>query len=221
MTLPGGWSDPDDSDRIPTQAELDAEDLAEIARSSQDRALTERYPQRQAEPGPAPTAITRDALYVWYLSAASALACIVYGFVTLGGITSRLADRLESQMGEVARIDPEATADSIAGFWPPALLIGWVIAMAITYPLLTGIAKHHSRNLRSVYAAACVVVALFVPLIADLLFAYPEVPTAFQVLAWVSAGALLLSVLVTFRGAVGRWLPETTRIRPSRVWRER
>lgn len=221
MTLPGAWHDPDDSEHIPTQAELDAEDLAEIARTSADRALTERYPRRQQDPGPAPVALTRDALWIWYASAGAALVCIVYGLVTVGASRRRLADRLETQMSDVQQIDPQATADSIAGFWPPALLIGWLVAMAVTYPLLTAIAKHHSRNLRSMYAAVCVVVALFVPLIADLLFAYPQVPTVFRVLAWVSAALLLLSAVTTFRGAVGRWLPETTRVRPSRVWRER
>ncbi|MFZ2510831.1 MAG: hypothetical protein WAW85_07055 [Gordonia sp. (in: high G+C Gram-positive bacteria)] len=221
MTLPGAWHDPDDSESIPTQAELDAEDLAELARTSADRALTDRYPRREQDPGPAPVALTRDALYVWYVSAGTALVCIGYGLVTLGGATRRLADRLATQMSDAQQIDPHATADSMAAFWPPALLIGWLLAMAVTYPLLTAIAKHHSRNLRSMYAAVCVVVALFVPLIGDLIFAYPEVPSAFRVLAWTSAGTLLLSSLITFRGAVGRWLPESTRIRPSRVWRER
>ena len=221
MTLPGAWHDPDDAESIPTQAELDAEDLAEIARTSTGRALTDRYPRRERDPGPAPVALTRDAFYVWCASAGTAVVCIGYGLATLGAATDRLAERLATQMSDVQRIDPQATAESIAGFWPPALLIGWLIAMAVTYPLFTAIAKYHSRNLRSMYAAVCVVVALFAPLIADLLFAYPDVPAVFRVSAWVSAGALLLSVVLTFRGAIGRWLPESTRIRPSRVWRER
>lgn len=219
MTLPGAWRDPDDPDRFPTQAELDAEDLAELARTSQDRALTERYPRRPDDPGPAPVALTRDALWMWYLSAGSALVCLIYGLATLGSEIDRLTTRLEPQMADVQTIDAQATAASIAGFWPPALLIGWLLAMAVTYPLLTGIARHHSRNLRSVYAAVCVVVALFVPLIADLLFAYDEVPTLIRVLAWISFGALLVSVVMTFRGSIGRWLPESMRVKPSRVWR--
>ncbi|GAC58162.1 hypothetical protein GOHSU_31_00230 [Gordonia hirsuta DSM 44140 = NBRC 16056] len=220
MTLPGAWRDPDDPDRIPTQAELDAEDLAELARTSQDRALTERYPRRPDDPGPAPVALTRDAMWMWYLSAATALVCLIYGLATLGSEIDRLTARLEPQMADVQTIDAQATAASIAGFWPPALLIGWLLAMAVTYPLLTGIARHHSRNLRSVYAAVCVVVALFVPLIADLLFAYDEVPAVIRVLAWVSFGALLASVVMTFRGGIGRWLPESMRVKPSRVWRQ-
>lgn len=220
MTFPGAWGDPDDEDRLPTQAELDAEDLAELERTSRDADLTARYPRRPVDPGPPPTALTRDAVYAWYLSAAATLVCIVYGFATLGASIDRLADRLEPQMAEVQSIDATASASSMASFWPPTLLVGWLIAMAITYPLLVSIGRHHSRNLRSIFAAVSVLIVLFVPLVSDLLFDYPEVPSAFRVLSWVAVGALVLSVVMTFRGAVGRWLPSSTRVRPSRVWRE-
>lgn len=220
MTFPGAWGDPDDEERLPTQAELDAQDLAEIARNSRDGDLAARYPSRPADAGPPPVALTRDAVWAWYLAALAALACIAYGFATLGSTAARLTDRLEPQMAQVQTVDAGASASSMGSFWPPALLIGWLIGMGVSYPLLVSIARHHSRNLRSIFAAVSVLIALFVPLAADLLFAYPEVPSAFGVLAWICVGALLVSVLMTFRGSVGRWLPTTTRIRPSRVWRE-
>lgn len=229
MTFPGTWGDPDGTDRdkadrdkadrIPTQAELDAEDLAEIARTSQDAELAARYPRREADPGPAPRALTHYAVFCWYVSAAAALTCIVYGFVRLGAEMQWLRDRLEPQMVDAKQIDPGAQAESMAHFWPPALLIGWLIAMALTYPLLVSIAKHHSRNVRSIYAALAVVVVLFVPLISDLLFNYPQAHGVIRVLAWVSVGALILSVLMTFSGGAGQWLPASMRIKPTRVWR--
>ncbi len=220
MTFPGTWGRPDgDDDRIPTQAELDAEDLAELARTSRDAELTARYPRRAADPGPPPRALTRDAMACWYLAAVAALVCIGYGLVRLGAETQWLRARLEPQLVDAAPGDPAAQAESMARFWPPALLIGWLIAMAITYPLLTAIARHNSRNVRSIYAAVCVVVVLFVPLISDLLFNYPQAHAVIRVLAWVSVAGLLLSVLMTFRGEVGRWLPTTTRIKPTRMWR--
>lgn len=220
MTTPGQWGDPDDEDRLPTQAELDAEDLAELARTSRDADLDARYPRRPLDPGPPPAALTRDALGAWYLAAAATLVCLVYGFATLGSIQDRLAARLEPQMAGVQKIDAHAQASSMASFWPPALLVGWLIAMALTYLLLISIAKHHSRNLRSIYAALTLVAVMFVPLTSDLLFSYPEVPAMIRVSAWVTVGALLLSVLMTFRGSVSRWLPASMRIKPSRVWRE-
>ncbi|AVL99373.1 hypothetical protein C6V83_02795 [Gordonia iterans] len=219
MTYPGTWGDPDDSEHIPTQAELDAEDLAELERSSRDADLAARYPRRPEDPGPPPTALTRDALICWYVAALAALACIVYGFATLGAAVDRLADRLEPQMAEVHQIDGTRTAESMAAFWPPALIAGWLVAIAITYPLLVAIGRHHSRNVRSIYAAVCILTVMFVPLISDLLFDYPEVPSVFRVAAWVSVAGLLLSVLMTFRGSVGGWLPASTRLKPSKVFR--
>ncbi|MEZ5212395.1 hypothetical protein MYK68_01620 [Gordonia sp. PP30] len=218
MTFPGPHGD-DDDERIPTQAELDAEDLAELARTSRDADLAARYPRRPADPGPPPAALVRDAVWAWYLSAVAALVCVIFGFATLGATRARLQARLEPQMEGVKQIDAHAQASSMAHFWPLALLIGWLIAMALSYPLLVNIAKHHSRNLRSIYAALSVVIILFVPLISDLLFKYPEVSPVIRVLAWVSVGALLLSVLMTFRRAAGAWLPSSTRIKPGRVRR--
>ncbi|MFC0313388.1 hypothetical protein ACFQNE_13225 [Gordonia phosphorivorans] len=221
MTAPGSWGDEHgDGEPLPTQAELDAQDMAELAANRGTADLTSLYPRRQSDPGPAPWALARGARYAWYLAAVSAAVCIGYGFATLGSTVERLRARLEPQMAEVTTIDAGASASSMASFWPPALLVGWVIAMGVTYPLLVAIGNHHSRNLRSIYAAVSVLVIMFVPLVTDLLFAYPAVPTAFRVCGWVSAAALVLSVLMTFSGAVGRWLPASTRIKPSRVWRE-
>lgn len=220
MTYPSSWGQPDDGEPIPTQAELDAQDMAELAADRDRSDLTSHYPRPKADPGPPPWTLTTGAVYAWYLAAASALVCIVYGFATLGSEMDRLEARLKPQMADVTTIDADATASSMASFWPPALLVGWVIALGITYPLLMGIAKHHSRNLRSIYAAVSVLVILFVPLVADLLFAYPEVSIAYRVLSWVSVGALIASVVLTFSGGAGRWLPASNRIKPSRVWRE-
>lgn len=221
MTFPGPRGDADEPDRLPTQAELDAQDLAEMAANPRETDLTARYPRRPADPGPPPRALTRDAVVTWWIALVAAVVCLGYGFANRSRISDWLEVRLEPEMAGAQRIDDSVSAESMAAFWPPALLIGWVIAMAVTYPLLRGIARHHSRNLRSIYAAVAILIALFLPLISDLLFGYPEVPQLIRVLVWVSVGALLLSMLMTFRGVVGRWLPESMRLRPSRVWREK
>ncbi|MFT3716275.1 MAG: hypothetical protein QM774_10100 [Gordonia sp. (in: high G+C Gram-positive bacteria)] len=219
MTNPAPGNDPDDPDRIPTQAELDAEDLAEIARTSKDREITERYPQRPVDPGPPPRALTRDALGAWIVAVVTAAICIVYSFATLGSIFERLTERLEPDMGDVKQINPGATASSMAHFWPIMLLTGWIVTLALSYPLLVGIAKHHSRNLRSIYSALVLVIMLFTPVVADLLFNYPGVPSAMRILAWTSFAALGVSVLMVFRSSVGAWLPPSMRVQPLRVFR--
>ncbi|NED63802.1 hypothetical protein G3I15_22980, partial [Streptomyces sp. SID10244] len=68
----------------PSQAELDAEDLAEIARSSKDRDQANLYPPRTGDPGPAPVALTLHARVAFWGAAAAGLLSVVYGFVNLG-----------------------------------------------------------------------------------------------------------------------------------------
>lgn len=220
MTNPGTGGGPDDSDRIPTQAELDAEDLAELARTSKDRELTERYPSRAVDPGPPPPALTRSAPAAWWIGAATAAVCIVYAFATLGSIIDRLTERLGADMEQARQIDPNADPASMATFWPWALLIGWILALAISYVLLRGIATHHSRNLRSIYVAVVVLSMLFTPVVSDLLFNYDDVASVFRWLPWVSVAALAVSVVMVFRSTVGAWLPPSMRVKPSRVFRE-
>ena len=210
---------PDDPDRIPTQAELDAEDMAEIARQSKDADLRDRYPGRPVDPGPPPTALVRDARIVWALSAVAGLIWVVYGFVHLSEITDRLAARLEPGLADVPDIDPAAEAESMAGFWPWAFLIGLPIAVAVTWPLLVGVARWHSRNVRNVYLSAVVVIVLFIPVCADLLFNYPDSPRWVWALAWVQFGLLILSALVVMRRVVSAWLPPSMRVKPFRMVR--
>ena len=206
-----------DPDRMPTQAELDAEDLAEIARQSKDADQRDRYPTRPVDPGPPPAALARDARVAWLLSSAAGLVWVVYGLVNLSATTSRLADRLQPGLEDVPDVDPAEKAHSLAQFWPPAFLIGIPIVVAISWLMLVGIARGHSRNLRNVYLATVVVILLFVPVCADLLFNYPDSPRWAWAMAWVQFALLIVSVLMTLRRSVGRWLPSTMRVRSMRV----
>ncbi|MFM9376947.1 hypothetical protein [Gordonia sp. VNK21] len=220
MTDPGHRGDPDDPDRIPTQAELDAEDLAELERTSRDADIVDRYPRRRDDPGPAPRVLAHSVRVVWWIAAAAAAAYVVAGFVQRGTITDLLAGRLEPGLAEVNDADAGDAADraqSMAQFWPPALLIGMVVLMALSYPLLVGIAGQHSRNLRSMYAAVVVVAALFTPVIGDLLFSYDEINVVVRALPWVQFAALLLTLLMVFRRAVNQWLPTSNRVKPGRM----
>ncbi|MGO3326871.1 hypothetical protein [Gordonia sp. (in: high G+C Gram-positive bacteria)] len=214
MTFPDG-----DPDRIPTQAELDAEDLAEIARRSKDTAERDRYPTRPVDPGPPPLALTRDARVAWLLSAVAGLIWVVYGFANLSVTTSRLANRLRPGLEDVPDVDSAEKAHSLAQFWPPAFLVGIPIVVAVSGLMLVGIARGHSRNLRNVYLATVVVILLFVPVSADLLFNYPDSPRWVWTMAWIQFALLIVSALMTLRRSVGRWLPTTMRVRPMRVAR--
>ena len=214
MTFPDG-----DPDRIPTQAELDAQDMAEIARRSKDAEQRDRYPGRPTDPGPPPTALARDARVAWLLSAAAGLIWVVYGFTNLSATTSRLAGRLQPGLEDVPDVDPAAKAESLAHFWPLAFLIGIPVVVALSWLMLVGIERAHSRNLRSVYLSTVVVVLLFVPVCADLLFNYPDSPRWVWAMAWVQFALLIVSALMTLRRSVGQWLPQSMRVRPMRVAR--
>ncbi|WP_132992421.1 hypothetical protein [Gordonia zhaorongruii] len=209
----------DDPDRIPTQAELDAEDLAEIARKSKDAELRNRYPARPVDPGEPPRALVRDARIAWALAAVAGLVWIVYGFTHLSQITDLLSDRLRPGLENVPDVDPVEKAGSMAEFWPLAFLIGLPIAVALSWPLLVWIERGHSRNVRNVYLSVTVVLLLFVPVAADLLLNYPEMSGWVRAFAWVQFGLLILSALMTMRRSVSDWLPPSTRVRPIRVAR--
>ncbi|MBM7368368.1 hypothetical protein [Gordonia hydrophobica] len=215
MTTPSP-SDDADRPRIPTQAELDAEDMAEIARRSKDNDHTNRYPARPVDPGAAPTALTRDARIVWYLGAAACLAWMIYGLTNLSWLEQLMAQRLLPGLESVPDVDPNTESASMAGFWTPGLLIGIPVFTALGYPLLVGIAKTHSRNMRSIYLALIVVTVLFTVVGADLLFGYDEVSVVVRVLAWVHCGALVLSGLLTLRKQVNEWLPQSMAAKPFR-----
>ncbi|GAA4668477.1 hypothetical protein [Gordonia humi] len=214
MTFPD-----DDPDRIPTQAELDAEDMAEIARRSADAEHRDRYPARPVDPGPPPTVLTRGARIAWLASAVAGLIWVVYGFVNLSATTTRLADRLEPGLEELSDVDSAAKAQSLAEFWPLAFLIGIPVVVALSWPMLVGVARTHSRNLRNVYLSTVVVICLFVPVCADLLFNYPDAPRWVWAMAWVQFGLLIVSAILTLSRAVGQWLPPSMRVKPFRVMR--
>ncbi len=223
MTVPNGDADhpskEPDPDRIPTQAELDAEDMAEIARKSKDSEHRDRYPARPVDPGVPPLALTRDARVAWLIAGAACLVWVIYGFAHVSDITDLLADRLRPGLEKVPDVDPAEKAKSMAAFWPPAFLIGIPVLMALTWPMLVAIATKHSRNLRNVYMSTLVVLLLFVPVCADLLFNYPGSPRWVWAMAWVQFGSLILSILMTLRSSVGQWLPPSMRVRPMRVAR--
>ena len=194
-------------------AELDAMDMAEIAagRTSADKHL------RDEDPGPPPASL-RYAMITWYMSAIAALFSVVYGFASLGTIGDALRARLAD--GVVRDPDNAAPASDIGSMSttiPPILLVGIIVALAIQYPLIAAIARHHSRNCRNFYVTVVVVTLLAIPVGVDLLFAYSQVPTVESVIAWIQFGLLILSALFTFRRDVNIWLPPPMRLRPGRT----
>ena len=218
----GEWEAERDADRIPTQAELDAQDLAELARTSKDSDHARLYPPRIDDPGPPPSALIRDARIAWFGAAAAGAVSVIYGFLNLGMITDLLARRLAEGVAQ----DPKDAAkpeqvDSLAHFFPPFMLIMIVVFLAIEYPLLTAVARHHSRDVRSFLLAAIIVNLLCIPVGIDLLFRYPEVWPALPIIGWVQFGFLVVTAGCLLRRPVNQWLPPSTRIRPSRVLRGR
>jgi hypothetical protein len=219
----GDMTEPaDDADRIPTQAELDAEDLAAIARRSKDRDEANLYPERFDDPGPPPAALVLHARVAWWGAALAGLVSAVYGFVSMSTITDLLRARLvEGVVDDPRNASPADRVDSLAGFFPPFMLIMIVVFLAVEYALLVAAANHHSRNCRNFFLSAVVVNLLCIPIGIDLLFDYPEVPSAIAVLGWVQFGLLVVAALMTLRRSVNQWLPVSTRMRPTRMLRAR
>ncbi|MXP23775.1 hypothetical protein GIY30_20770 [Gordonia sp. HNM0687] len=215
-------TDPDDPDRIPTQAELDAEDLAEIAHTSRDRDHANLYPPRPGDPGPPPAALSLHARVAWWGAAIAGLVSAVYGFINLGLITDLLRARLlQGVLTDPRNASPEDQVDTLAGFFPPFMLVMIVVFLVVEYALLVAAASRHSRNSRNFFLAAVAVNLLCIPIGIDLLFDYPEVWSAMSVIAWLQFGLLILAALFTLRRNVNQWLPDSTRMRPTRVFRER
>ncbi|WAC57389.1 hypothetical protein [Gordonia sp. SL306] len=213
---------PDDPDRIPSQAELDAEDLAEIERSSKDRDQANLYPPRTDDPGPAPAALSLHARVAFWGAAAAGLVSVVYGFVNLGLISDALRQRLlDGVIDDPRNASPQGQVDSLAGFFPPFMLIMIVVFLAVEYALLVAAAHHNSRNCRNFFLAAVVVNLLCIPIGIDLLFQYPEVWSAMVVISWIQFALLIVAAMFTVRRSVNQWLPESTRMRPTRMMRAR
>ncbi|MFW0793581.1 hypothetical protein AAFP30_07200 [Gordonia sp. CPCC 205515] len=212
----------DDPDRVPTQAELDAEDLAAIERRSKDKDAANLYPPRESDPGPPPAALARHARIAWWCSAFAGLISVVYGFSHLGTITDQLRQRLQ----EGVTTDPRNASgpeqvNSLAGFFPPFMLVMIVVFLVIEYLLLVAAATHHSRNCRNFFLAAVVVNLLCIPIGIDLLFRNPEVSSLMPVVGWIQFGLLVLAALFTLQRAVNQWLPPSDRMRPTRMLRGR
>ncbi|MGV9793320.1 hypothetical protein [Gordonia sp. NPDC003422] len=213
--------DPDDDvDRTPTQAELDAEDLAALARSSKDRDQANLYPTRQSDPGVAPRALLVHARVAWWGAAACGVVAVVYGFLNLGLITDLLRQRLlDGVASDPNNAAPEERVDSLAGFFPPFMLLMILVLLAIEYPLLVAAANHHSRNCRNFFLAAVIVNMLCIPIGSDLLFRYDEISSTMVVVSWLQFALLGLAGVISLRRVVDRWLPESSRMRPSKMLR--
>ncbi|MBJ7290899.1 hypothetical protein [Williamsia sp.] len=207
---------PDRDDRVPSLAELDAMDLAEIeaGRTSADKDL-----KPSDDAGPVPRAL-HHARVLWIGGAIAGLASFAYGFLNLGTVTDALRRRLE----EGVAVDPKNSAapdqvGSLASTIPPVLLVLIVVLLAIQYPLLMAISRHNSRNCRSFYVTAVLVMLASIPIGIDLLFSYSEVSVVIRVVGWVQFALLLLSALFTLRRSVNTWLPSTMKFMPGQTLR--
>ncbi|MCZ4653011.1 hypothetical protein O4157_16485 [Gordonia amicalis] len=223
---PGGGAngDPHDRDpeRIPSQAELDAEDLAELERSSRDHDQASLYPPRPADPGRPPVALVLHARVVWWAAAVIGSILALYGFFNLSTITDDLRLRLlEGVVSDPANSAPEDQIDTLAGFFPLFMLVMIVVVLVIEYLLLVAAATHHSRHCRNFFLAAVVVHLLCIPVGVDLLFRYPDITSTMVVLSYVQFALLVIAALFTLRRSVNTWLPESTRMKPTRMLRGR
>ncbi|WP_439031365.1 hypothetical protein [Gordonia terrae] len=209
-------------ERIPTQAELDAEDLAALERSSRDRDQAALYPPRPTDPGTPPAALALHARIAWWAAAVIGVVLVLYGFFSLGTITDDLRARLlEGVAADPANAAPENEVDTLAGFFPPFMLVMIIVVLAIEYACLVAAATHHSRHLRNFFLAAVVVHLLCIPVGVDLLFRYPDVSSIMVVLSYLQFGLLVVAALCTLRRPVNRWLPDSTRMKPTRMIRGR
>ncbi|MEP9416188.1 hypothetical protein ABLE92_17905 [Gordonia sp. VNQ95] len=212
---------PDDADRTPTQAELDAEDLAELRkRNSADRDRANLYPKRPGAPGPAPAALVLHARVAWWAAAVCGLICIVYGAVNLGATRDALRHRM--LVDAVTTPKGQPTGDQITTFADVLPVAGLVIAALFLvgeYAFLVAAVSHHSRNCRNFFLAIVALHLMCIPIGLDLFFRYPELWSGSVVLGWLQFALLVIAAVMTLRRGVNRWLPESTRMRPTRMLR--
>ncbi|MGW0037448.1 hypothetical protein [Gordonia sp. NPDC003376] len=222
MTDPTDPADRSDPERIPTQAELDAEDLAQLRRRSRDADEANLYPGRPTDPGPAPVALVVHARIAWWGSTIAGLMVWVYGIVD----RSTIGDLLRSRMltDAVSAPNGQPTGDQIDTYADVLPIIALVIMVLLPigeYLFLVAAATRHSRNCRNVFLTIVVVHLLCIPVGIDLFFGYPGLWSGAVVLGWLQFALLIVAGVMTLRRVVDRWLPESTRMRPSRMLRAR
>ncbi|MGC4933492.1 hypothetical protein ACLQ3C_07400 [Gordonia sp. DT30] len=215
-------STPEEPDRTPSQAELDAEDLAELQRTSADRDRANLYPKPAGAAGPPPPVLALHARVTFWAAAAAGLACVVYGAINLGTIGDLLRDRMLADTVTTPKGQPSTSQiDTFASVLPVAGLVITVLFLIGEYLFLIAAANHHSRNCRNFFLALVVLNLMCIPVGLDLFFRYPSLWSGTVVLGWIQFGLLLVAAVMTLRRAVDRWLPESTRMRPSKMMRAR
>ena len=208
----------DDWERIPTQAELDAQDLAELQRTSADRDHANLYPKRPEDPGPPPRALVVDARVAWWGAAVCGLIVVVYGAANISLISGLLRDRLLSDTAADPNV--ELSTDRIDAFANTAgipMLVITVLLLVGEYLFLRAAATHHSRNCRNFFLAMIAVNLLCIPIGLDLLFRYDELWSGIVIVGWLQFALLLIAAVMTLRRSVNSWLPQSTRMRPGRM----
>jgi uncharacterized membrane protein YhaH (DUF805 family) len=208
----------DESDRTPTQAELDAMDLAALTRSSTESHVG--YPARQTAEGPPPAALVRDAWVFWWIAAAAGIASAVYLLLNIGSISDSLQQRL---VDDIASEGPNAKApadqfNGLAHFLPPFMLVVLVVLLVMQYVLLRATGVHHSRNSRNIFLALVLINLVCIPTGMDLLQFAKDAKTM-VIVGWIQFGALILAALCTLRPSVGRWLPPSRGLSPVKALR--
>ncbi|HMS77711.1 hypothetical protein [Gordonia sp. (in: high G+C Gram-positive bacteria)] len=202
---------------IPSQAELDAEDMAELAkRSSHDRDRAGLYPVRNTNPGPVPVPLAKHAVACFWAAASAGAICLIYGFLNLGTIQdllyARLLDGVRNDPGNAA---PEDKISGMSSTFPPVMLVLIAVFLAVEYLLLVNTAKHNSRGMRNVYLSVVVVNMMCIPIGIDLLFAYQRLSVVIVVIGWAQLVLLAFSALCTLRKEVNDWLPAPNKVRPG------
>lgn len=209
-----------DPDHIPTQAELDAEDLAQLAHSSRDKDEANLYPGRPADPGPAPAALAVHARVAFWGAAAAGVVCLIYGFLNLGTIGDQLRDRMLTDAVATPKGEPSAEQiDTFANVLPIVGLVVLALFLLGEGLFLFATANHHSRSCRSFFLALVALNLLCIPVGLDLFFRYPPLWSGIVILGWLQFGLLVVAAVMSLRRSVNRWLPESTRLRPTRMMR--
>ena len=213
---------PDDPDRLPTQAELDAQDLAQMARTSRDKDQANLYPAPPSDPGPPPRVLTVGARVSFWGAATAGVVCLIYGIVWFNSISDALHHRMSSDAAAAPKGQPNAQQiDSSSVILPAVGLVILALFVVAQYVTLVAIASHHSRSARSFFLALVVLNLMCIPVGLDLFYDYPTLWSGAVICGWLQFGLLVLTAILTLRRPVGRWLPESTRIRPTRMLRSR
>lgn len=140
--------------------------------------------------------------------------------VRLGVLAADVEARLVADALAVPGADPAGVAarfDTVSTALGPIVLAGLLLLALGGTLALRLLSTHRSRAARSGYLSFALLLAITLAAAADLLYRGHALLSG---AAWTAAVLVLTAAMTGLAPAIGRWLPESMRIKPSRVFTE-